>query len=87
MAIEETSHYAIQAVSRAILREDFTAELGRIEYSITKLIGYHLIRAVIPFESGERSVFVLLTFDVESNPIEVSETKVNPYLRSHSSNR
>ena len=48
MTREEISHYAIQAVTRAMLREDFTAKLGKIEYSITKY--QRLIRALIPFE-------------------------------------
>jgi hypothetical protein len=46
LTTEETSHYAIQAVTKATMREDFTAKLGSIEYSVTK--NQRLIRALIP---------------------------------------
>jgi len=39
MTKEESSQYAIQAVTGAMLREDFTVKLGKIEYSITKYQG------------------------------------------------
>ena len=79
MTREETSHYAIQAVTRAMLREDFTAKLGKIEYSITKY--QRLIRALIPFEYENNKLFILLSFDVRSNPVEVIEDKVIPYIQ------
>ena len=31
---EETKQYAIEAVTRASLRENFTSKLGRFEYSV-----------------------------------------------------
>jgi len=78
MTREETLQYAIQAVTRAMLREDFTAKLGRIEYSITKYL--RLIRALIPFEYGNDNLFVLLSFDTGSNPVQVIEDKIIPYI-------
>lgn len=84
MTKEETSQYAIQAVTRAMLREDFTAKLGEIEYSITKY--QRLERALIPFEYENNKLFILLSFDVGSNPVEVIEDKVISYIRKHSSN-
>jgi len=33
---KETSHYGIQAVLRAVTREDFESKIGRLEYSIGK---------------------------------------------------
>lgn len=82
--IEETSHYAIQAVTRAMLTEDFTAKLGKTEYSITKY--RRLVRALIPFEHENNKLFMLLSFDVGSNPVKVIEVKVIPYIRNKSSN-
>ena len=84
MTREETSHYAIQAVTRAMLREDFTAKLGKIEYSITKY--QRLIRALIPFEYENNKLFILLSFDVRSNPVEVIEDKVIPYIQKYRGN-
>ena len=81
MTKEETSQYAIQAVTRAMLREDFTAKLGKIEYSITKY--QRLVRALIPFEYEDNKLFILLSFDVRSNPIEVIEDKVIPYIQKY----
>jgi hypothetical protein len=82
MTREETSQYAIQAVTRAMLREDFTTKLGRIDYSITKYL--RLIRALVPFEYENNRLFVLLSFDVGSNPVQVIENKVISYMRNHS---
>ena len=48
---EETKQYAMQAVTRASLREDFTPKLGRFEYSVGKYS--NLVRAIIPFDEGE----------------------------------
>ena len=36
MTREETALYAIQAVTRATMREDFTTNLGPFQYSIAK---------------------------------------------------
>lgn len=80
MTREETSHYALQAVTRAMLREDFTTKLGEFEYAIGKY--QKLIRALIPFECMNNKIFILLSFDVGSSPITVIEDKVIPYLRS-----
>ena len=55
MTIEETKQYAIQAVTRAALRDNFTSKLGRFEYSIGKYS--KLPRAVIPIEKGEEETF------------------------------
>jgi hypothetical protein len=80
MTKEETSQYAIQAVTRAMLREDFTAKLGEFEYSIGKY--QKLIRALIPFEYLNDKLFILISSDVGSNPIELIEDKVIPYLQN-----
>jgi hypothetical protein len=84
MTREETSRYAIQAVTRAMLREDFTAKLGKTEYSITKY--QRLIRALVPFEYENNRLFMLLSFDLGSNPIVIIEDKVIPHIRNHPGN-
>jgi hypothetical protein len=73
---KETEHYAIQAVLRAATREDFESKIGRLEYSIGKY--ERLIRAAIPVPSEEdRSKFyyLLLSFDLDSNVMDVIENK------------
>jgi hypothetical protein len=79
---EETSHYAIQAVLRAAIREDFELKIGRLEYSIGKY--QKLIRATIPirFSEGDESKFyLLLSFDLESSVIaDVIERKILPFM-------
>src|SRR5919198_3188692 len=80
---QETSHYAIQAVLRAATREDFESKIGRLEYSIGKY--ERLIRATIPirlFGKGDESKFyyLLLSFDLNFNVIDVIENKVIPFI-------
>jgi hypothetical protein len=75
---EETKQYAMQAVTRASLRENFTSKLGRFEYSVGKY--YILIRAVIPFDEGEEQTYLLLSFDVGSDAVKIIETKITHFL-------
>jgi len=79
---QETSHYAIQAVLRAATREDFESKIGRLEYSIGKY--ERLIRATIPIpirlssskEDESKFYYLLLSFDLNSNVMDVIENKV-----------
>ncbi len=75
---EETKQYAMQAVTRASLRENFTSKLGRFEYSVGKYS--NLIRAVIPFDEGEEQTYLLLSFDVGSDAVKIIETKITHFL-------
>ncbi|MFL6435164.1 MAG: hypothetical protein ACJ71O_15695 [Nitrososphaeraceae archaeon] len=79
---EETSHYAIQAVLRAAIREDFELKIGRLEYSIGKY--QKLIRATIPIRSSEgdeSKFYLLLSFDLESSVVaDVIERKILPFM-------
>src|ERR671929_1736661 len=73
---QETLHYAIQAVLRAATREDFESKIGRLEYSIGKY--ERLIRATIPImlsgkEDESKFYYLLLSFDLNSNVIDVIE--------------
>ncbi|MFL6356097.1 MAG: hypothetical protein ACJ71C_06015 [Nitrososphaeraceae archaeon] len=80
---QETSHYAIQAVLRAATREDFESKIGRLEYSIGKY--ERLIRATIPIklsgkEDESKSYYLLLSFDLNFNVMDVIENKIMPFI-------
>ncbi len=80
---QETSHYAIQTVLRAATREDFESKIGRLVYSIGKY--ERLIRATIPIrlsgkEDENKSYYLLLSFDLNSNVISVIENKIMPFI-------
>jgi hypothetical protein len=80
---QETLHYAIQAVLRAATREDFESKIGRLEYSIGKY--ERLIRATIPIrlfdkEHESKFYYLLLSFDLNSDVIDVIENKVMPFI-------
>ena len=75
---EETKQYAIEAVTRASLRENFTSKLGRFEYSVGKYS--NLILAVIPYDEGEEQTYLLLSFDVGSDAVKIIENKIAHFL-------
>ena len=81
---QETLHYAIQAVLRAATREDFESKIGRLEYSIGKY--ERLIRATIPIkpssskENESKFYYLLLSFDLNSNVMDVIENKIMPFI-------
>jgi hypothetical protein len=75
---EETSQYAIQAVTRVDLREDFMHKLGRFEYSIGKY--EKLIRAIIPIDYESQQFYLLLSFDVGSDVIGILQEKVHKFM-------
>ena len=81
MTIEDTKQYAIQAVTRAALRDNFTSKLGRFEYSIGKYS--KLLRAVIPIEKGGEEIFLLLSLDVDSDVVGIIENKVLRFLNDN----
>jgi hypothetical protein len=85
MTIEETKQYAIQAVTRAALRDNFTSKLGRFEYSIGKYS--KLLRAVIPIEKGEKLTFLLLSLDVDSDAVGIIENKIMRFLEDNILNK
>ncbi len=78
---EETEQYAIQAVTRSLMRETFTSNIGKLRFSI----GYYdkLIRATIPFyTSGENGdYFVLVSFDLGSDAVSIIDKKVIPTIK------
>jgi hypothetical protein len=83
---QETSHYAIQAVLRAAIREDFESKIGRLEYSIGKY--KRLIRTTIPItlfgkEDESKFYYLLLSFDLNFNVIDVIENKIMPFIQKN----
>ena len=81
-----TSHYAIQAVLRAATREDFESKIGRLEYSIGKY--ERLIRATIPIrlssskeDDESKFYYLLLSFDLNSNVMDLIENKIIPFIQ------
>ena len=85
MTIEETKQYAIQAVTRAALRDNFTSKLGRFEYSIGKYS--KLLRAVIPIEKDEEETFLLLSLDIDSDAVGIIENKIMRFLEDNILNK
>ena len=89
---QETSHYAIQVVLRAATREDFESKIGKLEYSIGKY--ERIIRATVPIRflgSNDdndqiKSFYLLISFDLKSNVIDVIENKVMPYIEKNKGN-
>jgi hypothetical protein len=85
MTIEETKQYAIQAVTRAALRDNFTSKLGRFEYSIGKYS--KLLRAVISIEKGEEETFLLLSLNVDSDAVGIIENKIMCFIEDNIRNK
>jgi hypothetical protein len=85
MTREETAQYAIQAVTRAAMREDSTTKLGPFQYSIGKYA--KLTRAVIPIDSvipvdnPEEQSYLLLSLDVDSDASGIIENKIMKFLK------
>lgn len=77
---DETKLYAMQAVFRAELREDFQKNLGNLIYSVGKYD--KLIRATIPLKSVDDSkYYILISFDIEANSMFIIENKVLRYIK------
>jgi hypothetical protein len=73
---EETEQYAIQAVTRSLLRETFESKIGKLRFSVSYY--EELIRATIPCLTGEenRDFYVLVSFDVGSDAVSVIGKKI-----------
>ena len=81
MTKEETKHYAVQAVLRAAIREDFLSKLGRFKHSIGTYD--RLIRATVPImieDNLQAKFFLLLSFDIGTDVKEVIENELLPYI-------
>jgi hypothetical protein len=86
MTEQQTSQYAIEAVLRAAIREEFESNIGKLEYSIGKY--ERLIRATVPIilenidynESKNMKLYLLLSFDIDSDAKTVIDKKILPYI-------
>lgn len=81
MTEEETQHYAIQAVLRAAIREDFISKLGKLKHSIGTYD--RLIRATVPViieDNHEAKFFLLISFDVGTDAKTIIENQLLPYI-------
>jgi hypothetical protein len=83
MTREETRHYALQAVLRATIREDFVSKLGKLKHSIGTYD--RLIRATVPIITegnlqDQSKFFLLLSFDIGTDVKDIIENKLLPYV-------
>jgi hypothetical protein len=84
MTKDETSKYALQAVLRAAIREDFESKIGTLEYSIGKY--KKLIRATVPIafsDNNENKRYLLLSLDVNADATSILENKVLPLIAAN----
>ena len=89
MTEQQTSQYAIEAVLRAPIREEFESNIGKLEYSIGKY--ERLIRATVPIileniaynESKNMKLYLLLSFDIDSDAKTVIDKKILPSIKEN----
>jgi hypothetical protein len=84
MTGEETKHYAVQAVLRATIREDFASKLGNLKHSIGTYD--RLIRATVPViieDNLQARIFLLLSFDLGTNVKDIIENELLPYIEKN----
>ena len=79
---KETSDYAMKAVLRAATREDYESKIGKLQYSIGKY--EKMIRATIPItidkKDDEDKLYLLLSFDLDSNVTHTIQNRVLPFI-------
>lgn len=76
---DETRLYAMQAVLRAELREDFQKNMGTLIYSVGKYD--KLLRSTIPMlgKNGQK-FYILISIDVEADAFNILERKILGYI-------
>jgi len=80
MTKKETEQYALEAVTRALMRETFQSKLGKLRYALG--IYENLIRATVAISSEEKHGFyLLLSFETGSDAAGIIEGKVMLYIR------
>jgi len=76
---DETRLYAMQAVLRAELREDFQKNMGTLIYSVGKYD--KLLRSTIPmFGKNGQKFYILISLDVEADAFNILERKILDYI-------
>jgi hypothetical protein len=80
MSEDETRLYALQAVLRAELREDFQKSMGTLIYSVGKYD--KLLRSTVPVvgENGQK-FYILISLDVEADAFYILEKKILEYIQ------
>ena len=82
---DETRLYAMQAVLRAELREDFQKNMGTLIYSVGKYD--KLLRSTIPVvDSDGQKFYILISLDVEADAFNILENKVLRYIKAERPN-
>lgn len=77
---EETRLYAMQAVLRAELREDFQKNMGTLIYSVGKYD--KILRSTVPVVSSNgQKFYILISLDVEADAFNILENKVLRYIK------
>jgi hypothetical protein len=80
MTRDETSHYALEAVTRALMRETFQPKIGRLRYAIG--VYEKLIRATLSMPSGDHDSYLLISFDTGSDATAIIEKKILPQFNA-----
>lgn len=79
---QETERYSVQAVLRAAIRESFEEKIGKVMFSVGMY--QKLIRATIPIVvSRQNKFYVLLSFDVGSEPNSIIVNKILPEIEKN----
>lgn len=82
---DETRLYAMQAVLRAELREDFQKNMGTLIYSVGKYD--KLLRSTIPVVGSDgQKFYILISLDVEADAFNILENKVLRYIKAERPN-
>ena len=78
---EETARYAVSTAMRAATRDDFESKLGQAAYVLARYP--KLVRATITIGHQEKKHLLMLSFDPDSDFIDVLESKVIPFLKQN----
>ncbi len=79
--LSETEKYTAQAIQRTGAVEG-GSKVGKLQYVIGKY--ENLVRATLPVISeGNNKFYLLLSFDLGYNAIQIIEDKVLPHIGSH----
>jgi hypothetical protein len=74
MTKEETRQYALEAVTRALMRETFQSKIGRLRYAIG--VYEKLVRATIAIPSRNHGFYLLISFERGSDAAGIIENKI-----------
>ncbi len=78
MTNSDTEQYALEAVTRALMRETFQSKIGGLRYAIG--VYDKLVRATIAMSSGNHGFYLLLSFDTGCDAAGIIERKILPHI-------